>query len=61
VPCEPNVKPKKPKTPKKRKHKKSTFIKLSGDDLNLASSSAKTERKILSLKLGNGIELEFWQ
>lgn len=58
---EPKIKPNKPKKPKKRKHKKATFIKLSGDDLNLASSNAKTERKILSLKLGNGIELEFWQ
>jgi hypothetical protein len=55
---EPKVKPQKPK---KRKHKKSTFIKLSSDDLNMGLSNTKTERKILSLKLGNGIELEFWQ
>jgi len=51
----------KQKRPKRRKYKKRSFIKLSSDYLNRSCSSTGTDRKILSLRLSNGIELEFWQ
>lgn len=57
----PNHKGPKPKKTKKRKIAKKSFIKVSSSEFSNAIGKSSVDRKILSLKLGNGIELEFWQ